>query len=151
VDCIDQLQSCADDMKVASMAVSVINENVLLVPERLAHLLPNASHINKELVATAKDVGLNNFSETMRLVEQQLAATMPEDSLKWLGQGSLAVGRLRSRLAGLVAEHDEWQSLNTDLEYTKTQKKIQPQARFSSGRVQQARVVRWFPAGSVVD
>ena len=131
-DWIGQLQSCADDMKAASMAVSVINENVLLVPERLAHLLPNASHINKELVATAKDVGLNNFSETMRLVEQQLAATMPEDSLKWLGQGSLAVGRLRSRLAGLVAEHDEWQSLNTDLEYTKTQKKIQPQARFSS-------------------
>jgi hypothetical protein len=131
-DWIDQLQSCADDMKAASMAVSVINENVLLVPERLAHLLPHASHINKELVGTAKDVGLNNFSETMRLVEQQLGATMPEDSLKWLTQGSLAVGRLRSRLAGLVAEHDEWQSLNTDLEYTKTQKKIQPQARFSS-------------------
>jgi hypothetical protein len=128
----NQLESCADDMKAASMAVSVINENVLLVPERLAHLLPHASHINKELVGTAKDVGLNNFSETMRLVEQQLGATMPEDSLKWLTQGSLAVGRLRSRLAGLVAEHDEWQSLNTDLEYTKTQKKIQPQARFSS-------------------
>jgi hypothetical protein len=131
-DWIDQLQSCADDMKAASMAVAVINENILLVPERLAHFLPNASHINKELVATAKDVGLNNFSETMRLVEQQLRATMPEDSLKWLTQGSLAVGRLRSRLAGLVAEHDEWQSLNTDLEYTKTQKKIQPRARFSS-------------------
>jgi hypothetical protein len=129
---IDQLQSCAGDMKAASMAVSVINENVLLVPERLAHLLPNASHINQELVSTAKDVGLNNFSETMRLVEQQLHATVPEDSLKWLTQGSLAVGRLRARLAGLVAEHDEWQSLNTDLEYTRTQKKIQPQARFSS-------------------
>ena len=52
--------------------------------------------------------------------------------MKWLTQGSLAVGRLRSRLAGLVAEHDEWQSLNTDLEYAKIQKKIQPQARFSS-------------------
>jgi hypothetical protein len=131
-DWIDQLQSCADDMKAASTPASVINENVLLVPARLEHLLPNASHINKELVSTAKDVGLNNFSETMRLVEQQLGATMPEDSLKWLIEGSLAVGRLRSRLAGLVAEHDEWQSLNTDLEYTKTQKKIQPQARFSS-------------------
>ena len=67
------------------MAASVINENVLLVPERLAHLLPNASHINKELVATAKDVGLNNFSETMRLVEQQLAATMPEEFLEMAG------------------------------------------------------------------
>ena len=39
-DWIDQLQSCADDMKAASMPVSVINENVLLVPERLAHLYP---------------------------------------------------------------------------------------------------------------
>jgi hypothetical protein len=131
-DWIDKLDSCAADMRAASVAVSVIDENVLGVPERLAHLLPNASHINKELVGTTKDVGLNNFSETMRLVEQQLGATMPEDSLKWLTQGSLAVGRLRSRLAGLVAEHDEWQSLNTDFEYTKTQKKIQPQARFSS-------------------
>ena len=114
------------------MAASVIDENVLGVPDRLEHLLPNASHINKELVGTAKDVGLNNFAETMRLVEQQLGATMPENSLKCLREGTLAVGRLRSRLAGLVAEHDEWQSLNTDLEYTKTQKKIQPQARFSS-------------------
>ncbi len=131
-DWIDQLQSCADDMKAASIAASVIDENVLGVPERLVHLLPNASHINRELVGTAKDVGLNNFAETMRLVEQQLGATMPDDSLKCLTQGTLAVGRLRSRLAGLVAEHDEWQSLDTDLEYTKTQKKIQPQARFSS-------------------
>ena len=131
-DWIDQLQSCADDMKAASIAASVIDENVLGVPERLVHLLPNASHINRELVGTAKDVGLNNFAETMRLVEQQLGATMPDNSLKCLTQGTLAVGRLRSRLAGLVAEHDEWQSLDTDLEYTKTQKKIQPQARFSS-------------------
>ena len=112
------------------MAVSVIDENVLGVPERLARLLPNASGINQELVGTAKDVGLTNFSETMRLVEQQLGGTMSADSLKCLTEGSFAVGRLRSRLAGLVAEHDEWQSLNTDLEYTKTQKKIQPQARF---------------------
>ncbi len=129
---IDELQSCANDVRAASLAVSIMDENILSVPERLEHLLPNASHINRELVSTAKDVGLNNFSETMRLVEQQLRATIPEDSLRWLTQGSLAVGRLRSRLAGLVAEHDEWQSLNTDLEYAKAQKKIQPQARFSS-------------------
>jgi hypothetical protein len=131
-DWINELDACAEDMKAASLAVSVIDENVLLVPERLAHLLPKASHINKELVGTAKDVGLNNFAETMRLVEQQLGATMPENSLNRLREGTLSVGRLRSRLAGLVSEHDEWQSLNTDLEYTKTQKKIQPQARFSS-------------------
>ena len=131
-DWIDELDACAGDMRIASVAASVINENVLLVPERLAHLLPKASHINKELVGTARNVGLNNFAETMRLVEQQLGATMPENSSNRLSDGTLAVGRLRSRLAGLVAEHDEWQSLNTDLEYTKTQKKIQPQARFSS-------------------
>jgi hypothetical protein len=127
---IDKLDACAADMKAAAMAASVIDENVLGVPERLARLLPNASGINQELVGTAKDVGLTNFSETMRLVEQQLGGTMSADSLKCLTEGSLAVGRLRSRLAGLVAEHDEWQSLNTDLEYTKAQKKIQPQARF---------------------
>ena len=127
---IDKLDACAADMKAAAMAASVIDENVLGVPERLARLLPNASGINQELVGTAKDVGLTNFSETMRLVEQQLGGTMSADSLKCLTEGSFAVGRLRSRLAGLVAEHDEWQSLNTDLEYTKTQKKIQPQARF---------------------
>jgi hypothetical protein len=131
-DWIDELDACARDTRGASLAVSVIDENVLLVPERLAHLLPRASHINKELVGTAKNVGLTNFAETMRLVEQQLGATMPENSLNRLRDGTLAVGRLRSRLAGLVAEHDEWQSLNTDLEYTKTQRKIQPQARFSS-------------------
>ena len=131
-DWIDKLEACAADMKAASVATSVIDENVLGVPDRLAHLLPNASRINKELVGAAKDVGLSNFSETMRLVELQIGASMPQDSLDRLNEGSLAVGRLRSRLAGLVAEHDEWQSLNTDLEYTKTQKKIQPQARFSS-------------------
>ena len=131
-DWIDELDACAGDMRGATVAASVIDENVLGVPDRLEHLLPRASHINKELVGTAKDVGLNNFAETMRLVEQQFGATMPENSLKRLRDGTLAVGRLRSRLAGLVAEHDEWQSLNTDLEYTKTQKKIQPQARFSS-------------------
>ncbi|WP_342732717.1 effector-associated domain EAD1-containing protein [Bradyrhizobium sp. B117] len=129
---INELDACAEDMKAASLAVSVIDEKVLLVPERLAHLLPKASHINKELVGTAKDVGLNNFAETMRLVEQQLGAAMPENSLSRLREGTLSVGRLRARLAGLVSEHDEWQSLNTDLEYTKTQKKIQPQAKFSS-------------------
>jgi len=132
-DWIDKLDACAADIKAAAVAASVADsEKVLDVPERLAHILPNASHINKELVGVARDVGLNNFSETMRLVEQQLGATMSEDSLKCLTEGSLAVGRLRSRLAGLVAEHDEWQSLNTDFEYTKTQRKVQPQARFSS-------------------
>ncbi len=119
-DWINELDACVADLRAASLAVSVIDENVLLVPERLAHLLPNASHINKELVGTAKNVGLNNFAETMRLVEQQLGATMSESSLSRLREGTLSVGRLRSRLAGLVSEHDEWQSLNTDLEYTKT-------------------------------
>ncbi|OCK59154.1 serine protease [Bradyrhizobium sp. LMTR 3] len=131
-DWIAELGACAEDMKAASLAVSVIDENVLLVPDRLTHLLPKASHINRELVDRAKNVGLNNFAETMRLVEQQLGATMAENSLNRLREGTLSVGRLRSRLAGLVSEHDEWQSLNTDLEYTKSQKKIQPQARFSS-------------------
>jgi extradiol dioxygenase family protein len=131
-DWIDELDACAADMRRATMAAFVTDENVLFVPERLAHLLPKASHINKELVSTAKNVGLTNFSETMRTVGQQLGATMPENSLTLLRAGTLSVNRLRSRLAGLVAEHDEWQSLNTDLEYAKIQKRIQPQARFSS-------------------
>jgi hypothetical protein len=133
-DWIDRLDACAVDMRAATVAAASVtdSEKALDVPERLAHILPNASHINKELVGTAKNVGLNNFSETMRLVEQQLGATMSDNSLNRLRYGMLAVGRLRSRLAGLVAEHDEWQSLNTDFEYTKAQTKHQPQARFSS-------------------
>ncbi|WFU70506.1 trypsin-like peptidase domain-containing protein [Bradyrhizobium sp. CB2312] len=131
-DWINELDACGEVMKkAASVAVADIDEEVLLVPDRLTHLLPRASSINEELVSRVKNVGLKNFAETMRLVEQKLGATMPENSLNRLREGTVAVGRLRARLAGLVSEHDEWQSLNRDLEYAVTQKKVQPQARFS--------------------
>jgi hypothetical protein len=140
---IDTLNACALAMKAAADQTAPVaeREKVLDVPERLAHILPQASHINEELVDAAKRVRLDNFAETMRSVEQQLGATMPENSLKLLRDASLAVGRLRSRLAGLIAEHDEWQSLNTDFEYTKTQTKHQPQARFSSWRQFKAKLI----------
>jgi hypothetical protein len=83
-------------------------------------------------VVAAKGVRLDNVAETLRSVEQHLGHTMTKNSLKSIRQGSFAMSRLRSRLAGLVAEHDEWQSLNTDFEYTRGRLKHQPQARFPS-------------------
>jgi hypothetical protein len=142
-DWIDTLDACAAAVKSATDARAPVSdsEKVLDVPERLARILPRASHINEELVDAAKHVRLDNFAETMRSVEQQFGANMSENSLKRLRDGSVAVGKLRSRLAGLVAEHDEWQSLNTDFEYTKTQAKHQPQARFSSWKQFKAKLI----------
>jgi hypothetical protein len=142
-DWIDTLDACAADMKTTTMPTASVadREKVLDVPDRLARILPTASRVNAELVGAAKHVRLDNFAETMRSFEQQLGATMPANTQAHLQAGSLAVGRLRSRLAGLVAEHDEWQSLNTDFEYTKTQTKHQPQARFSSWKQFKAKLI----------
>jgi Trypsin-like peptidase domain len=131
---VDVLDACRIDIKMATdPAASVADsERILEVPDKLSRILPRASYINKELVSAAKEVRLDKFAETMRSVEQLLGVGMPQTSLKRLRDGTLAVGRLRSRLAGLVSEHDEWQALNTDLEYTKTNAKIQPQAKFAS-------------------
>jgi trypsin-like peptidase len=143
LDWINQLDACAADMKAATAPAASVEdtENVLKIPERLDHILPNAAHINEELVDAAKDVRLDNFAETMRSVEKQFGATLSDNSLKRLREGTLAVGRLRSRLAGLVAEHDEWQSINTDFEYTKTQDKLQPQAKFYLWRQFKAKLI----------
>jgi hypothetical protein len=142
-DWIDTLDACVANLKAATDQTASVadSEKVLQVPDRLAHILPRASHINEELIDAAKHVRLDNFAETMRSVEQQLGATMQEISLTRLREGSLAVGRLRSRLAGLVAEHDEWQSLNTDFEYAKIQKRHQPQAKFSSWHQFKAKLI----------
>ena len=131
---IDRLAACAADIRATTMPSLPIRdrEKVLSVPERLAEILPSSSYINEELVVAAKGVRLDNVAETLRSVEQHLGHTMTENSLKSIRQGSFAMSRLRSRLAGLVAEHDEWQSLNTDFEYTRGRLKHQPQARFPS-------------------
>jgi Trypsin-like peptidase domain len=132
---ISELASCAADLRSASRPGAPVGavEKVPDIPDRLRSILSRASDINNELVRAAKQVRLDNFAETMRSVEQQLGPTMSESSLQRLREGTLAVGRLRSRLAGLVSEHDEWQSINSDLQYARTQtSKHQPQNKFAA-------------------
>lgn len=126
---IDQLDACSADIEAAARpsATAADREKVFDVPDRLGGLLVQAPGINKELFIAAKAVRLDSFAETMDTVVQRIGATVSDDSALRLADGSKSVGMLRSHLAGLVAEHYEWQYLNTLLEGAKASGKHQPQ------------------------
>ena len=133
-DWINILVSCAADIRAATKVAASVEERekVLTVPDRLARIFPAATDINKKLVEAAKGVRLDNIAEAIRLVEQHLGETMDEPPPTGIKQGAIAISRLRSRLGGLVAEHDEWQSLDKEIELANSSTKHQPQARFAN-------------------
>ncbi|BAM89494.1 hypothetical protein S58_35010 [Bradyrhizobium oligotrophicum S58] len=136
---IQELDDCAAILKsvIFPQAEDPVDDSKLFgVPDRLEQTLSAATELNRDLVETAKFVRLDNLGDTMRLVEQQLGDVLQPDALQRLKDGYVAVGRLRARLSGLVAEHDEWQELNTALEAARNERtKHQPQAKFTSWKL----------------
>jgi hypothetical protein len=142
---VDRLGGCAEDVQAASEPTASVaaTEKVLEAPQELTRILaqPNATRINRELVNAAKHVRLDNFAETMRSVEEGLGPSIDSKTMQRLQAGSLAVGRLRSRLAGLIAEHDEWQGLNSDVEYAKGQPQHRPRSKFQDWQLFTTKII----------
>ena len=142
-DWIDELDACGDDIRTTTIlsAPAPDREKVLDVPQRLESLLVQSAHINLFLFSAAKTVQLDNFADTMETVIQLVGDEVPEQTLTRLRSGSAAVGVLRSRLAGMVAEHNEWQILNTLLEGAKMSPKHWPQAKIPSWKQFKAKLI----------
>jgi hypothetical protein len=132
---IDELDACAADIETNTIpaAPALDREKVLTVPDRLSDLLVNSPRINTYLYAAAQAVQLDNFADTMDSVVHLVGNnTASATSLSRLREGSSAVGMLCSRLAGMVAEHNEWQFLNTLLDGAKISPKHRAQAKIPS-------------------
>jgi hypothetical protein len=124
---IDALDSYINDMvQVADVHANVEERSQVLAS--LKFLLNNAARISSLLAKTAANLNLISFSEMMDSISQTSSHRSAES--QGLKTGSAAVGTLRACVAGLVAEHFEWQGLSQDLEYAKASIKHQPHGRF---------------------
>ena len=133
---IDKFDALLVEMSDAAQPArrDVVREKILSIHGRLGRLLKYMPDINKRLIETAKIVRLDGFVETMNQIVKWLGDTSADDAMvRNFLDGSAAVDMLRSRLDGLVAEHDEWQWLNTELETALTSSNVQPQTK----------IVRW--------
>jgi hypothetical protein len=130
---ISEFESVTSDMVAAAQPLDkeAVQKKMLAIYSRLTRLLKFAPDVNRKLVETARFVRLDGCAETMNLITKRLDALSQDDMLiASFVDGSVSVEMLRSRLDGLVAEHDEWQWLNTELETAITSPSHQPQMRF---------------------
>jgi hypothetical protein len=130
---IEDFEVCIKDMSNAarSAAIPADLKNLPPVGERLRALLREAPRINNALANAADSLKLDSFAMTMDVIAQTISAnTAPNDpALQQLVASSAAITVLRSRLAGLVGEHYEWQVFNTQLDSAELSSNHQPQAR----------------------
>jgi Trypsin-like peptidase domain len=130
---ITEFDSATNDMVDAAQPLDkeAVHKKMLAIYARLLRLLKFAPDVNRKLVETARFVRLDGCAETMNLITKRLDQLTQDELLiaKFVG-GSVSVEMLRSRLDGLVAEHDEWQWLNTELETAMTSASYQPQMKF---------------------
>jgi hypothetical protein len=136
LDWIDKFDAALVEMSDAAQPArrGVVREKILSIHGKLGQFLKYMPDINKRLIETAKIVRLDGFVEAMNQIVKWLNDTSADDAMvRNFLDGSAAVDMLRSRLDGLVAEHDEWQWLNTELETALTSSNVQPQTK----------IVRW--------
>lgn len=130
---LNEFNSATNDMVDAAQPFDkdAVHAKMLVIYSRFARLLKFAPDVNKKLVDTARYVRLDGCAETMNLITKRLDdLSRDEPLIANFVSGSVSVEMLRSRLDGLVAEHDEWQWLNTELETAMTSASYQPQMRF---------------------
>jgi len=131
-DWIDDFDTCIRNLNnvAGTVARTEDRDKAADLPDRLRALLDNASRINSLLASAADNLRLESFTQTMKTIADDIqgAAVSKGDALQ-LDKSAVAVGVLRARLDGLVAEHNDWQVFSTQLEVAENSHKHQPQER----------------------
>ena len=129
-DWIAELDGCVVGLETASRSTTD-DVNLVAIIDRLRSLLPEASRINSSLVIAAGNLNLDNLINALGKIAEQLNARSSAAKAK-LEDGITALSSLKSRLGGLVAQHDRWQWLDQEL----------TAAEFKSG-APEIRVIGW--------
>jgi hypothetical protein len=124
---IDALSAYIADFAGLSNRDATLQERLKIL-EDLRRPLGQSSRINSWLAKSADNIKLTLLAEMMEAAFGKLDGDNP--ALPLLSEGSAAVGALRASIAGLVAEHSDWQVLNANLDVGFASGKFLPASRF---------------------
>jgi hypothetical protein len=125
---IQEMKNCADFINRVVQG-PVRAEAAGELDTRLETILSSATNVNNELIVAARSIELEGLASTIDKVVLAIADLVGADKSRTLTDGSAALTRLRYRLAGLVAEHDEWQWLNLQLTVAMSNRVVPPASR----------------------
>lgn len=130
---IADFDSCIRDIASAAVAAAdpasapKADEIVEVLKE---DVLGQAKRINDLLVLAADGLKLDSFNKAMEAIGGKIKQQAgPQDRVTSLFDSAKSVGMLRARIDGLVAEHNEWNVLNGNLDGAERSTEHQPQAR----------------------
>jgi hypothetical protein len=123
---IDDFDGCVKVLASAATSDAGVLERV---PERLRLLLSEAPRINNALANLAATLSLDSLSTAMNTITQALQLPANSPALAPLTDGMHALSVLAPRLAGLVAQHYEWQWIEKELVVAELQVGVRPTER----------------------